>query len=122
MTLGALFGSDGQVKRTWALIGHHVAVPLEDGDHLVEWEMPHDDADAVAAIQERLMQVRTQEQIGTTIDPSLPRRHRLCRAHGTHDEAIEIMYHTGDQIMSRQRGAQTMPTTPHHTTTLEEAP
>ena len=41
MRCGVLCDKDGKVKRTWALISDTATVPVEDGDHVIEWEVDH---------------------------------------------------------------------------------
>jgi len=64
MRCGVLCDRDGNVKQTWALVSDTITVPVEDGDHVTEWEVNYsENTKAALKEQERLPKLRMQAEV-----------------------------------------------------------
>ena len=122
MQYGALCDKDGNIKRTWALVDGHCAVPIEHGDEVIEWEIKHDvkirektlqrkaqSADSLA-MQENLVEVKTRDEALSLSDPHVEtRQHRRFVGPATPAADRETMFHSEGRLVSRAQGATHVP-------------
>lgn len=116
MRCGVLCDKDGNVKRTWALISDVAITPVEDGDHVIEWECDHGEhtIDPVvkstctqAAIKEqgRIMALKTHDEV---------RAHGEKRGHDMTTQAVllatpstePVYYGAGKGLLHRTMDAE----------------
>ena len=123
MRIGILLNSAGQVKRTFSLISGEAAVPVEHGDELIEWEMPHgggniDTAEhgkqvlAANTIQAALSTLKQRDE-ALALHGGKPEHglfsHRQITFASEPDTSIEVLYRSDGRIATRQKGESKFP-------------
>lgn len=86
MHCGVLCDKDGNVKRTWTMVSDIATVPVEDGDHVIEWEVDHGEElpHTQAKIEKIKEAIKEQERIPalkdkTALDAHLGAQGRVAR-------------------------------------------
>ena len=66
MHCGTLCDKDGNVKRTWSIVGHTIVVPIENGDYVIEWVVDHgtETVDPVARVAAEKAAIKEQSRMG----------------------------------------------------------
>lgn len=128
MRIGILLSSAGQVKRTYAIVSGDAAVPVEHGDELIEWEMPHGGGGREIAEHEKQVLAANTMQAALS---QLKHRDEVSALHGgkseygplSHRQVVfaidpnpdtEVLYRSDGQIATRQKSESKFPDGPPH--------
>lgn len=121
MHIGCVVGSDGRTKRSWAIVSGEWAVPIENGDEVIEWEIDHgqDEEDVVTRLTKLKTALATQDALGgarnraAVLALSEPhaqtRQQRMLRGAVALPAGQESLYRSDGKLASRTKGDRTFP-------------